>query len=287
MTFTATRVMRRFGAVVVLVATLCVGPSARSQVGTAAQDSLAPPGAKPRWLPCEDWVMFHWLPYDEEQLLGLLGTDREGVERWLSNDRAHTLEQLVRRRGLTVQAAAGRLVGSWRGVVSVRRYRELRERARRTLTQGHLAQHLFSHFAHYPAVAMAARRVFGLSPLRYNRLRVAGHTPAEIGRRTGRGRRTVAAAALRVLERGARQGIARRETSAAQALRFLALQSQGLDGWLDQRIAPRRSLADGPYPRLRSRDELRCWLFAGQAGVRHLHERTAGRTRTLPAQGRT
>ena len=33
-----------------------------------AQDSLAPDGADPSWLPDEEWVNLLWLPFDEQTL---------------------------------------------------------------------------------------------------------------------------------------------------------------------------------------------------------------------------
>lgn len=234
----------------------------------AAQDSLAPPGADHRWLPCEEWVMFHWLPYNEERLFALLGTDRRGVERWLADDR-RTLAELARRRGLDPPRVADALVA---GAPAGRRA-VLRDRALRTLTQSHLAQHVLFHVAHYPAVALRSRAIFGISPLRYQRVRSAGHTPAEIGRAAGRMRSAVAAAALEVHARGAARGVAGGETPFVQARRFRALQRRHIDDWLDQQIAPRRRVARGPFPRLRSRRELMCQLFGGRAGVRQVREK--------------
>ena len=48
---------------------------------TASLDSDAPPGSPPHWLPGEQWVMQHWLPYDEQRLYSLLGVDRGVIWR--------------------------------------------------------------------------------------------------------------------------------------------------------------------------------------------------------------
>src|SRR5436305_3251186 len=83
-----------------------------------ATDSQAPRGAGPRWLPGEDWVMFHWLPYDQRELFRQLHSSRTGVLTWLRDDQHHTLAQLARRRGLTPAHLAQRLVADWAGRLS-------------------------------------------------------------------------------------------------------------------------------------------------------------------------
>src|SRR5688500_20331880 len=62
---------------------------------TASLDSEAPPGAPPHWLPGEEWVMQHWIPYDETRLYGLLGVKRGDIWRALRDD-THSLAELVR-----------------------------------------------------------------------------------------------------------------------------------------------------------------------------------------------
>lgn len=126
--------------------------------GADARDSEAPPGKGHNWLPCDDWVMLHWVPFDEPDLYRVLGIGRFAVLRWLRDDNHHTLAQLVRRRGMDPRALAARLVegrGPQPGQVSVR---ELRDRVERTLTQGHLAQHLLFHRFHQPAIALGLPR---------------------------------------------------------------------------------------------------------------------------------
>src|SRR4051812_26581850 len=80
--------------------TLALAPAA------APRDSDAPPGAGQKWLPCERWVMFHWLPFDEAFLYRTLHTTRREVHAWLKDDRRHTLGQLANRRGITAKALA-------------------------------------------------------------------------------------------------------------------------------------------------------------------------------------
>ncbi|MDQ3677014.1 MAG: hypothetical protein M3401_09460, partial [Actinomycetota bacterium] len=64
----------------------------------ASFDSEAPATAPAHWLPPEDWVYNHWLPYDEGRLYELLGVTRGEIWRQLRDDR-HNLAQLAARNG--------------------------------------------------------------------------------------------------------------------------------------------------------------------------------------------
>src|SRR3954451_3786480 len=114
----------------------------------ASFDSLAPPGAPAHWLPPEDWVYNHWLPYDEGRLYALLGVTRGDIWRQLRDDH-HNLAELARAHGWpSPERLAAALVAPRAGEVSPATLRVLRARALRTITQGHLAQHLFFHSLH-------------------------------------------------------------------------------------------------------------------------------------------
>lgn len=272
------------------VAAATLGVVAAVQASTLArssQDPLAPPGAGPRWLPCEDWAMNHWVPYDEARLFTLLGVDRAAVGRWLRRDDIHDLAQLVRRRGLDPRAVAEELVDAWAGAAPETQRSVLHDRAVRTLTQGHLAQHLFFHFAHYPEVALRARSVFGVGPLAYRRFRLAGWTPGEIARRRGRSPAGVSALADAILRTGAARGVASYATPPAQAELMLTLQRQNLGAWLEQRIRPVRGISRAAVPSLRSPRELACWLFAGPAGLRQLRRPAEARAASFVCSVRT
>ena len=233
-----------------------------------ARDSEAPPGAGHRWLPCEQWVMYHWLPYEEGSLYRLLGTSRAGVQRWLRDDRHHTLAQLARRRGLSPQRLADQLVEPWRGSVSPGRLGTLRRRALLTLTQGHLAQHLFFHALHQPAIGVRALRIFGVRSLEYRRLRLNGSSPTEIGRAHGRAPWQVRRSAYRVLRQYARRGVAAQAVPPRQAYRYLRLQRRALRHWSRSRIRKRANTTSPFYDRYRhrrlERRRLLCFLFAGR-----------------------
>ena len=223
--------------------------------GAAARDSHAPDGASTNWLPCDAWVMFHWLPFDEPTLYALLGKSRDQVRDWLRDDDHHTLAQLFARRGMTVRQAAARLAP--KGV--------LRNHTMDALTQGHLAQHVLFHYFHQPLIASRAARVFGVSPAAYRRLRLQGKSPAEIGRPYGRTRGQIAYRAYHLLVHAAHAGTRSGQTSAAQADAFVATQHRGLRHWLNSHI--RKPGAGGKWqPKNPSQMALLCFLLRGDTG---------------------
>src|ERR1044072_8803895 len=67
-------------------------------VTKASFASEAPVTAPAHWLPPEDWVYNHWLPYDEGRLYALLGVTRGDIWRQLRDDH-HNLAELARAHG--------------------------------------------------------------------------------------------------------------------------------------------------------------------------------------------
>jgi hypothetical protein len=244
---------------VMLLALAAAAPNA------AARDSEAPRGASHRWLPCEDWVMHHWVPYDERRLFALLGYRRAAVLRWLRDDRHHTLAQLARRQGRDPERLADALVAPSASRATPEHHAELRRRALRTLTQGHLAQHLFFHPYHQPAIALRARSLFGVSALSYQRRRLLGRSPAQIAATRGRSRRALARRAMAVFRAAGDEGVTRGWTPRSQADRLVRRQRAGLSHWLDSRISKPGYRGRGRGPRtLRPRARLLCRLFTGR-----------------------
>ena len=228
------------GLVVVLALAICAAPA-------AAQDSDAPPGALPHWIPDEVWVYEHWLPYDETRLYRLLGRDRGQIWRHLRDDAAHDLSQLGRRRGLTSRELADRLVAPRRDDVSPRLYALLRSRALRTVTQGHLSQHLLFHSLHQRAIQDRARSIFGVTAQEFRDLRVTELSPLEIGRLHGRSAVVVRRRAAAALRRAARRAVRDGAMTRAQSRRLLGRQLGQLPRWLGQRRnnGPPRTLPSG------------------------------------------
>lgn len=194
-------------------------------------DPIAPPGAPGHWLPSADWVMEHWLPYDERQLYRLLKISRAELVRHVSDDR-RTVAQLARERGWKATDLAAKLVATRRGISPAKR-RQLRRRALWTLTQGHLGQHMFAHSLHTNSLPAAYPRVFGVKRGEdFARLRLGGLSPYRIAARHGISQRRTRARAATVLRRSAHRGVARGDISGHQADVLVARQIEQLRRWL-------------------------------------------------------
>jgi Tol biopolymer transport system component len=217
---------------VLLVAALA---PAAGTAAAASFDSESPVDAPPHWLPPEAWVYNHWVPYDEGRLYRLLRISRADLWQQLRDDR-RTVAQLARRRGWTdVDRLAAALVAPWRGRVSRARLAILRSRARRTLTQGHMAQHLFFHSLHQFAIASEAPSIFGVSDARFRALRrVHELSPITIARLGGRSPARVEAQAISVLRERIRAGVAGFAMTRRQAAILLRRQLTQLPRWLSQ-----------------------------------------------------
>jgi hypothetical protein len=202
-----------------------------------AADSLAPPGAPRNWLPNEDWVQEHWLPYDQNTLFQILGVNLEQVREYFAsgkNDPAvPTLAALAQSRGLSVPALANELVAAWHPQVSSQQYAVLVDRATRTLTQGHLMQHMLFHTFHDKALFQASPEVFGVSPHDLNVYHTEGLTHVEVGVQHGRTYQQMAAAATAVLTNEQAMGVQAQVTPPSEAQTELAYQLSKLPAWLN------------------------------------------------------
>jgi Tol biopolymer transport system component len=219
----------RVTAVLAVAAVLAFAPAG------AAQDSGAPPGALPHWIPNDDWVYEHWLPYDETRLYDALGIDRGDMWRHLRDDGAHDLEQLAAGRGMTAAQLADRVMAPRRAGLSPARFRQLRARASRIITQGHLSQHIHFHSLHQRTIQDNAPSIFGVSPQEFRDLRVEEHSPLEIGRMNGRSAVTMRRRAAAALRRTADRAVSGGAMTRAQARRLLRRQLAQLPRWLGQR----------------------------------------------------
>lgn len=201
---------------------------AHAPKGIPAPDSHAPVGAPPHWIPSDAWVLDHWLPYDERRLLRLLGVGRTGLWAHLRDDR-RTLAELARRRGFTVDRLARALVAPRGGSAA------LVARARRTLTQGHMAQHVLFHTLHQETLPQRAQALFGVSATTFRELRRRDLAPLEIAALAGRSRVGVRRRAERALRAAGRRGVGRGAMSRAQGRLLLARQLRQLPRWLENR----------------------------------------------------
>lgn len=231
-----------------------------------AKDSHAPPEASERWLPCESWVQYHWIPYNEKHLYALTGIKRSEFRRWIREDHINTLGGLVKRKGKDPDEIVEKLMHQWHGKVSAEKFTELKRRADATMTQGHLAQHVFFHYFHNPTLAFHARSIFNVAPGDYQSARLQGWTPREIAEEGGVRTRTAVRRAMRAMARSQTRAVKTKQTTRAQANMFLRQQREWLDVWLKQSIHTHRK---GEFPRGKkvkgSRVERACKYLAGSS----------------------
>lgn len=226
-------------AVLIVVGAVVALPQSRPTGGAAVAalpqppDSDAPAGAPPHWIPSDEWVMQHWLPYDEERLLRLLDIDRATLWRHLRDDR-RVIAQLAARRGWPdPRRLAAKLVAPRRVNAKVRD--ELEARAVRTLTQGHLAQHMLFHSLHQDAVPDRAAAIFGVSSHdEFQRLRRLDVSPLQIARMNGRSRAAVQGQAEAALRERVTAGVGADALSRRQGRLLLARQLAQLPRWMSE-----------------------------------------------------
>ncbi len=210
--------------------------------------------------------MFHWIPFSERKLYALTGISRKEFRRYIKDDDRHSLGKLVRRHGKDPDAIVAELMSGWRGRVGDERSAELTRRAGELMTQGHLAQHVFFHYFHDPAIALNSMWIFGVRSADFQRARLQGWSPAEIADYTGRSRELVVRRAMAVVKRYARRSVALKQSSRGQAELFTRLQHRAVYGWLHQNIHDhrQRSFPRGNSPTKGSRLHRSCTYLAGR-----------------------
>jgi Tol biopolymer transport system component len=218
-------------ALIACLAACCL--TAAAAAPAHAQDSDAPKGAPPNWLPPEEWVNLLWLPYDEAKLYAELHMTRGQVFRWVRIDATNTLAELARRRGMSTKTLARRLVAGRH--VRAATKRTLVRHAERTLTQAHLGQHLLFHALHQTAIPARARGIFGVaSNVEFLRLRRAELSPLQIGELHHVTRVELLHRSADALKDAVRKGVRSGNLSPAQARVMLDRQLRQLPRWLGQ-----------------------------------------------------
>jgi hypothetical protein len=230
-----------------------------------ARDTHAPPGANDRWLPCEQWVMFHWLPFDERQLYAASGIKRHEFRKWIRDDDNHTLAGLIEKRGGDPRAIVAALMNPVKAHRSPEQFAELTRRANELMTQGHLSQHVFFHYFHDPLLAINSRAIFNIAPGDYQRARLTGFSPAEIAIRGGVAPREAVRRAFVVLRANANQAVRRGEVTRSQSSFFLRRQRNWLGVWLTQTVHSdrKRVFPSGRKPAKGNRLRQACSYMAG------------------------
>lgn len=233
-------------------------------VPAQSQDSDAPKGANPRWLPCEAWVMFHWLPFDENSLFRLGGFSRSELKAHLKTD-GPTIAQLLRKKGRKPDVVVAKLMYRWRGKVDDRRLKELTRRANALMTQSHLSQHVFFHLYHHPAIGLNSRYIFKLPTADYHKARMSGFSPREIAKYGGVSVKTAVRRTMAVFKKSQAEGVRRHNTTRAEARTFLKHQRAWTRNWLAQDIhlLPKREFPHGTKPFRGSRMAKACRLMTG------------------------
>ena len=198
-----------------------------------AHDSLSPPGAPHTWLPDEDWVVHHWIPFDERQLTSRLGLRPRELEAYLYDDH-RSLAQLAAARGLDVDTVRDELVAAWWPRVDEQHFELLRERTQRVLTQPHLAQHVFFHVFHAGAIHHVAETAFGVPAAALETLRTQGLSPIAIAERGGVPPAVMRSALLNEFDMLAAEAVRRGFTPASEARRIVARQASTLDCWMNR-----------------------------------------------------
>ena len=199
-----------------------------------SSDSEALPNAPAHWLPPEDWVYNHWLPYDEGLLSSLLKVSRGTIWRHLRDD-STPLAGLAAMHGWPDPGKlADALVAPGARRASAAMRSTLRSRALRTLTQGHLAQHLFFHSLHQFALPSAAPEIFGVTDAAFRQLRRGEQSPLEIGRLRGRSPAAIERGSAAVLRERVATGVRTHAMTAQQGRLLLRRQLSQLPRWLAQ-----------------------------------------------------
>jgi hypothetical protein len=213
-----------------------------------AHDSLAPRGAEHDWLPDEEWVFRHWIPFDVRWLQDALGVSSREFEAYLFNDH-RTLAELAQSRGFDVDALVETLVAPWRSTLDEGRVGEMRDRTLRLFTQGHLAQHVFLHVFHTMGAETVAAREVRLSRVRFRRVRMSGLSARGIARRRGVPIARVRRGMLDLFRRHQADGVRLLQAWPAESDRMLAEQVTALSCWLS---APLPTLDTGnPFGKAR------------------------------------
>ena len=202
--------------------------AAPAQAYVPRPDSDAPRGASPNWLPSEQWVMERWLPFDEDQLLSVLGMEYD--ELWAAfSQTGRSIRQVAAGRGIPRRVLVSRLLASRRASVTPEQLTVLRARTERVLGQPHLGEHMLFHFFHTWSVVRGSS-VLGRPD--FMRLQGQGMTAGEIAASAGVAEQDLRRRALAATERYVRVGVERGATSAAQGAYASAKNRFMLDGWI-------------------------------------------------------
>jgi hypothetical protein len=246
---------------------LAVFVSLLTAAPVVARDTHAPDGARDRWLPCESWVMFHWVPFDQARLWEITGIKKLEFRHYIADDDHHTLASLIEQHGKDPDTIVKRLMEQWEGKLPDEKLSELTRRTNELMTQGHLSQHVFFHYFHDPLLAMNSNWIFNLPAGDFHRARLQGFSPSEIAIRGGVPVRQAVRRTMTVMRRNQNDAVKNGQTSRAQADAFLRQQRSWTNFWLTQKLySKRRShFPAGHAPAHGDRLRQACTYLAGSA----------------------
>lgn len=247
-----------------------------STITAYANDSDAPAGANQRWLPCENWVMYHWLPFREDLFFKLTGITRSELKGHLYENDTSTIGELVVRHKKDPNKIVAQLMKRWDGRVSARQFAELTRRSNALMTQSHLSQHVFFHLFHDPAIGLKARWIFNVTPGDYHQARMTGWSPREIAKHGGVSVRQAVRRTMSVLRAEQESGVKRHQTTRAAARLFLHRQQAWTSTWLAQdiHIYKKRKFPHGHMDMMGSRAHKSCEMMTGKNHERGAHDDT-------------
>lgn len=213
---------------------------------TSAQlraDPAAPPGASADWLPSEEWVMERWLPFDQTDLLAMLGLDAPALWKLIGRT-GRSIDGVAAARGVPRHRLAHRLVNARSSQFDATPRHVLITRANRVLSQPHLAEHVLFHPFHTWSVLRNTREVFGVPQAAFDDLLQRRHLSfIEIASTAGIDRAELRRRALRHAAHGARKGMREGAITPTQAKAMRRLDIASFDQWSQYRLERSRTRA--------------------------------------------
>lgn len=259
--------------------------AALALVGAAtvqAHDPDAPRGAGHTWLPCTNWVMFHWVPYDEAEFNSLAGTTTAEVDEWLRDDERHSLGTLLADRGKDPEVVTDQLAARWLSA-GPEHHALMRARIRAMMRNPHLSQHVLFHYFHNPAISQHSRSIMKYRPSDYWAARILGFSPRQIGKRTGVSVGKIGRRGLAVIDKSVRAGVASNMTTVANTDRFMTGAAAWVPTWIDQHLHdPRGKRLPRGTRELPSRAAQICRYFGGSRARRFEHDPAPGSDQRVP-----
>jgi hypothetical protein len=181
--------------------------------GAVRPDPGAPAGATADWLPDEPWVLEHWLPYRERDLLRIAGMTRADIRAEIGR---RALSEMLRRRRRSPEAVLSAVLRPVRREYP-RAFAVLAERARRTFGHRHLLEHLLFHPLHNDSLHAYVPAALGIGWAEIAALEGEGRTLVEVARSRGVSGADLLAGGVGTIDASLRRGLRERAIPRRQA----------------------------------------------------------------------